>query len=147
MRQRVAANLRAWVTDRSEFVLLRLEEVGVDRTRLHAELALQPLDLGNVALAVRQVPKHVQCHGRTRAGQLVDLRRVRELFLHCRRCASLREFAESRARIGEAPRGNLNSEPILRRRNPLRRSSSGPCSIRTHGKSPQTHQLRKYTLY
>src|SRR6266702_1115434 len=147
MRQRVAANLRAWVADRSELVLLCLEEVGVDGTRLHAELVLQPLDLGNVALTVRQVPEHMQCHGRARAGQLVDLRRIGELFLNRRRCASLREFAESRARLGGAPRGDLNSEPIQRRPNPLRRSSSGPCSIRTHGKSPQKHQLRKYTLY
>jgi len=56
----------------------------------------------------------MQRQGRTGAGQLVHDGSIGELFFNGSRRALLQKLAESRARVGEAPRGNLDLKLLQR---------------------------------
>ena len=108
------ADLGLWIAERTELVVLILEQVRVDgadantggrRCRLHG---------CDIALAVRQIPQHVQRHRRTRTGQRVDLSRIRNLLRDGRRGGGLQVLPEAGAGVGEAPGRQFDGKRIQR---------------------------------
>ena len=98
------------VRQRPVLVDLVLEHVGTDRARPHAVALGDLLDVRRFR-SFRDVPQHVQRHRGTRAGDFVDLARVRKFFLGGPR-RGLMEFAEPRPRVRESPRRQLDLEAV-----------------------------------
>src|ERR1700728_583768 len=109
-----ASNSWIRIADRSEFVFLALEKVRIDRARANAVLRLQIENLPRVAYPSRQVPGHVQCKGRRRTGQRLNLRRVGKFLLNrCRRLC-LQKLSKPCPGVGKPPRRQLNPQRVQR---------------------------------
>ena len=125
------AHARVRVADAAELVLGLLEEVGVDGPDAQSQglgVAFQ------FAVVVDPVPRDVDRHRGTHAGELVHLRRVGELLERVAGHALLREDREARARVAVAPGGGLHplgAQPSLPRssrppRSEVRQAVVGP---------------------
>jgi hypothetical protein len=69
-------------------------------------------DLGDVHLAVRQIPKNVKNHRRRHPGEAVNLSCIGKLLLGGRRGSRLDELPKARSGIGKSPRWYLNPKGI-----------------------------------
>jgi len=108
------AHLGVGVPERSEFVVLVLEQVRVDRSRTDTRSRGQPLNLRCITGPSWQVPEHVQREGRADPGQRVDLARVAELLVERNGRGRLQVLAEARAGVREPPGRQLDSEIVER---------------------------------
>ncbi len=100
----LAAHDRVGVADAAQLVLRFLEEVGVDGP----DAQTQGFGVASeFAVVVDLVPRNVDRHRGTHAGELVHLRRVGELFERVAGHSLLREDREAGARIAVAPGGGL----------------------------------------
>ena len=78
MRNGPLANLLRWIAQRTEFVLLVLKQIGIDRAGRDAIFALEAMHRFRIRHSIRQVPKDVQSKRWRDASQLVHLARVAE---------------------------------------------------------------------
>ena len=114
MLQRPLANGGGGIAQRTEFVFLILEEVGIDGPRADAKAPLQLLHFGHVVHAVGQIPKHMQRHCGRGAGQAIHFGGVRK-FLFDRGCRrGLHKLAEARTGVGESPGRDFDMEAVQR---------------------------------
>ena len=58
---------RVWIPKRAVLIFLILEQVWINRSRLHAKPLREFLDVSDAPDSVREVPEHVQCNRRTHA--------------------------------------------------------------------------------
>ena len=107
MFERACANAGVRVAEAAEPVLVRAEEVRVDRADADALLLRV---LAERAVVVRRVPGDVQRDRGAAAGQAVDERRVREPLVHGARGARPGVDVETRAGVAVAPGGGLDLE-------------------------------------
>ena len=89
----------------AELVVVVLEGVGVDRAETHSEVLC---DAAELVVVVHLVPRDVQSHRGGETGQLVHLRRIRQLLLDRARRAGRGEDLEAGARVAERPGRQLN---------------------------------------
>ncbi len=100
------------VGERAVLVALVLEHVGVDRADPNAVLLSQSQDLGDAGQSVREVPQHVDRHGRAAARELVNLAGIAQLLLDAGGGRGLYELAESGSGVGKSPGGYLHLERV-----------------------------------
>src|SRR5204863_3784839 len=103
--ERACATAGVRVAEAAEPVLVRAEEVRVDRADADALLLRV---LAERAVVVRRVPGDVQRDRGAAAGQAVDERRVREPLVHGARGARPGVDVEARAGVPVAPRRRLD---------------------------------------
>ena len=103
VRESLGANLLGRIAERAVLVLLVLKEIGIDGAGAHAETLFKPLHFGDVGLAIRQIPKHMQRQCGRCSGQAQHFSSVAEFFFKRGGGSGLHKLAEARAGVGKAP--------------------------------------------
>src|SRR5882724_7448979 len=119
MLQCALANGRIGIAERTEFVFLVLEKVGVDSTGKYAIALGEFLNRVSASDALRAVPQNVQSYGRANSGEQVHLAGVAEFFLGSSGRGGLNKLSKSCSGIGEAPGRQLDAEGLERVKNLL----------------------------
>jgi hypothetical protein len=112
MLERAAPDTSIGIAQRTEFVLLVLKQIRVDRSRPNAILFREALYFRHIVKAAWKVPKHMQCKRRRDARQCVNLGGIGELLLKRGGGSRLQKLAKPGACIRKSPRGNLNCEAV-----------------------------------
>ena len=100
-----AADIRLWVADAAKFILLGLEDVGVNRADADADICGV---LFQRAPVVCLIPGNVECDGGRDAGEAVNCGCVFQTFGGIAGCSGLFKHAESGAGIPVTPRWRFN---------------------------------------